>query len=456
MGIKLGALVSGAADGFDKQTERNRQAIRDTRDEERYGQEKIRDVREAERYGQEKTDRERKMAQDKQSDDIAARFADLNKRREMGLLGDKENQVQPTAIDAPTPVGQQPAPTAQPMSGGIAAPMTDAAGKTMPAANPPAAAPQTQNLFTSGGEGKYKNQAKADDLYYKSLGGLLREDYTNKREFGKALLVDQELEALREKGYDKLRKVAAAGAVSGAPAEVLSPLVEKAYATINDGKSVSVVGKSVDPKTNAISYDLKFTDKATGTETLQSMTALNLYGALNQSDALTVAKFNIENAQKDREIGIKDKSADADVTRAGAAVTSANAEIVKAGAAVSTARATADRYKLLGDRENKDASFKEQKARTETLMKLFPIASKEDKQDDLFRMKPDQLKAYETKKAEETTMLLKAQELSGLNPKVDVGTISQIVRSKQPMAKRDTDGSIYTMVGGKKIILQQP
>lgn len=429
MGIRLGALVDGAISEYDKGTERNRQAIRDARDEER--------------YGQEKADRERKMGDDKRSDDIRDRIAGLDKQRMdgSGIFGqDKENLLQPKAIDAPA--GQQSAPAAQPVSGGIAAPMADAAGQPMPTAQAQVPAPQTPNLFTSGGEGRYKNQSKADDLYYKSLGSLLREDYTNKREYGKAALVDQELEALRDKGYDRTRKTAAAAVVSGAPAEVVSPLVEKAYATINDGKTVKVLGQTVDPKTNVMSYDLEFTDTATGQKTTKPMPALSLFGVLQQANAFEVAKLNIETGLKREELVIKDKSANADVTRAGAAVTTANAQV--------------ERYKLLGQREQAEINGQQQKNMVETIAKLFPIASTEKKPDELMAMKPDAEKAYQASRVAETKLMLKAQELSGINPKIDVRTIVQIVRSKEPMSKRDTDGSIFTMVGGKKIILQQP
>lgn len=429
MGIRLGALVDGAISEYDKGIERNRQGIRDARDEER--------------YGQEKADRERKMADDKRSDDIRDRIAawDKDRMNASGIFGlDKENMLQPKAIDAPL---EQTTPSAPPVSSGIAAPMTDAAGQATPVAAAPAPAMPSQpgNFFTSGGEGRYKNQAKADDIYYEGLGALLREDYTNKREYGKAALVKQEIDALRDKGYDRTRKTAAAAVVSGAPADVVSPLVEKAYATINDGKAVKVLGQTVDPKTNVMSYDLEFTDAATGQKTTKPMPAMSLYGLLTQASAFEVAKVNIETNLKFRELDQKDAGLKIDSRKADAAMVSA--------------QATASRASFQNSREQTLDNGVQQAAKIKALDNLFPLASKEVKQEQLILMKPDEQKVFQATRAAEQKMLLKTQELYGLNPKIDMGTLAAIVRSKEPMAQRDTDGSIFTMVGGKKIILQQ-
>lgn len=420
----LGGFLSGAAQGYDRQIEQNRQ---DTRDK-----------REAERFDFEKKEMQRREDERKRQDEIRSRLESLNKEFESqsGVFAQfaEPKQEQPTAL-ATAPVTEGGAPSPAPQSA-IAVP-GDAA---------PAPAQPPKDSFLSAPMA-YRNPRAAEDLYYQRLGGLLKEDYANKGDLGRAALVDGEIAKLRDAKYEPVRRLAAATAISGAAPEALEPVLNKAYGTIEDGKTVKVTGMKVDEKTGLPVYGLQFIDRD-GKTTSRELSGTAIYGMLRDADALQVVKFNLERGDTAKNFELKTREVAAGEKGADAKMISARAD--------QTYRATQARVL---DENIKGGDVK---ARVQAIEEMFPLANKQLKIEDLAsftgKNRQQEIDAYKLRIDSDTKGRRIADNLASLNPKVDPrilgGAAKAAVGGSLPTKQIDKDtGRSYFQYGGQKIFV---
>lgn len=426
----IGAFLSGAAQGYDRALEQRRT---DERDE-----------RERARFEMEKKELERKDAERNRQEDIRARLVQLDQDRAKGA-GIFAQEVDPAKAEQIQAVDRKAA-----LSYGRAedAKFSRQAGITPPGAgqapqeSASMSAPET-NFFKQGGEALYKDPVRAENLYYQQLGSLLREDYANKGDLGRAALVDTEIQKMRESGYDRVRRTAAAAVLAGANPEALQPVLERAYSTLDDGRSVRVAGAQVDPKTNGVTYNLEFTDKKTGQTTVQPMNQVALFGILQQATPFEVLKYNTERGDtakafdlKERQLGIESKVADARIAEAGA-----------------TASFRAAQQAALTDSiKGADA-----KARVESIAKMFPLAGSDIDPTKMLGKKPEEITQRRQQIEMDTMGLSLAERFAGLNPKVDpriIGAAAKASFGGNLKQERDAaNGRSFLNYGGTKIYI---
>lgn len=353
------------------------------------------------------------------------------------ILGGQSQPAAPAAAIAnpnAAPVqGAMPAPA--PAAGAIATPDTVA-----PA---PAQAQQTSqpNPFLTGAEGKYQDQKAAMDRYYDMKGAALSKIFRAKGDYDKAELVPKMMNELRDQNWSQ--KVGASLAAMAGNAPGAREAFGKVYGMVNDGYELDPASGKFDPEKGWTG--LERINTATGkreTFTLSPEQAAAI--SSKYKDPAQVISFLLERSDKAKTQGLDER-------KTKATEKSADAEVTKAGASVIAANAQASRASALNKREQAEANGQQQKAMTDAILRQFPLATKEYKEEELMGKDRD---AKLAKKAAEERMANKTLDLAGLNPRVDVRTLAGIARAGKVDAQQDADGRVFTMVGDKKIFLQ--
>lgn len=399
IGLGIGAFAEGAARGLklrsemdDAEFRRERAKKQDERDEVRFGLEK------------EKMDEEkRKIAARKEFESTLSQinndaFTGSNGFEGFGYVG----QPQQAAIAGPD--GQAPAPQANP--------------------------------FKATADGLYKNQRAADQLIAERKAAALESLYAKLGEPEKAATVRGQMADLFEKDVERKTKTALAAVALGAPGSMQA--LSKVYSYFNDGKEINPESGQWDAKAKTWK-GVEFVDSATGKAERRDVTQADIMG-LAKRDAAALALFNIEQGYKQQELGFKERQTAADEKRATASMVQANA---------SQSRATA-----LNERERTEANGTQQKAMVDAVLKQFPLANKEFKEEELMLLKEPERKAKVAAQETEKRMATKTLDLAGLNPRVDVRTLAGIARQGKVQAEQDAEGRVFTMIGSTKVYLK--
>jgi hypothetical protein len=401
----MASVIGGFAEGYvlgkrlkmdQEETEfrRERTKKQDARDEERFGLEK-------ERMEEEK----RKITARKEFESTLSKinndaFTGANGFEGFGYVGQPQ---QPTAIAGPD--GQAPA---------------------APQANP----------FKATADGLYKNQRAADQLIAERKAAALESLYAKLGEPEKAATVRGQMADLFEKDVERKTKTALAAVALGAPGSMQA--LSKVYSYFNDGKEINPESGQWDAKTKTWK-GVEFVDPASGKSTMRDVTQADIMG-LAKRDAAALALFNIEQGYKQQELGFKERSTKADEKRADASMVTANASRSRANA--------------LNERERVEANGTQQKAMVDAVLKQFPLATKEFKEEELMLLKEPERKAKVAAQETEKRMATKTLDLAGLNPRVDVRTLAGIARQGKVQAEQDADGRVFTMIGSTKVYLK--
>ena len=327
----------------------------------------------------------------------------------------------------PTP--GQPAPM------GIAAPAAAApAGAPAAAPTAPTGNPFVTNLTGKDLDAVYDRQAKALQKYYVAKG-----------EVDKAMQVPKMMQELRD--FDWSSKVGAslAGMAGGAPGA--RDAFAKVYGVVNDGYDLDPKSGQFDPQkgwTGLVRINKETGDRETfNLSPDQAMVIASKY-----KNPAEVIKFVVDNQRSNRDFGLKErdtasreKSAQADVTRAGAAVEEAKSK----GKYYEAYAGALDRK---GTGEQTAAA---QKAAVDSVKTMFPLAFKEFKDEEL--MGKDRQQKLD-KQALEQAYARRTLDLAGLNPKVDIRTLGMLARQpKIDNVTLDDEGNPVASINGTKIIL---
>jgi hypothetical protein len=104
--------------------------------------------------------------------------------------------------------------------------------------------------------------------------------------------------------------------------------------------------------------------------------------------------------------------------------------------------------------EDKAAKGSEQKAKVETIQKLFPIP--DISFDKMMGLTEEQKQSKMNEAVRNTDLFEKTSQLSGLNPKVDVQTLAnaaRLISNGTLQARKDKDGTTFTNIGSTRVVL---
>lgn len=364
--------------------------------------------RDDKRFAWESADAERKQTKAQAEDSLRQRFAQLEQERQSGTgaFADLVNPNAPVEQAAPRQAlstGDAPADQRDPVSQFID-PKVDA---------------------------RYTNPNAMWDRYYNQLGSLMRESFVNNGDYGRAAMVDSEIDKLRQAGYEPTRRAAVAAAVSGADGPAIEPLLQRAYGTLNDGRQIKDGSVQFDARSGR--YSMVVVDPQ-GKEARQSFAPMEMAGVLMVADPLKVLEWNVGRGDKEREIALDER-------RTRATETTANASLVRA-------RAEADRAGV-------EMRGQEIKARQEVIDRMFPNADRTLKLEDSVAMSEAQRQQFAQVQAAEQRMKRQAEALIAVNPQLDPRIAGQIVRNPDSLRVDGTEnGRPYTTVGSQKVFLR--
>lgn len=320
----------------------------------------------------------------------------------------------------------------------------------------PGAPQKSDNPFIATGDGLYRNQRGVDELLAQRRAEAAERLYSvvSPDKMGTAR---EEAFKLLDQNVERKFKTALAAASIGLPGSMNG--LAKVYEYYNDGKAIDPGSGEWDDATktwkNVVVFNKDKPDERTTRDFSQSM----LLGLAKQ-DPASLILFNTDQAWKEKEMALKGRAVAADEKRADAAQTSAGADVTRAGAAqtsagaeVIKANAAKDRVGLERTKLESDAAGTQQKAKVEAVGRMFPLAGKEFKTEDLMGRSPEEKKALMQKKDNDERMYNKTIDLSSLNPNVDVRVLASVARAGKVQAEKEGD-RVYTMVGNKKIYLQ--
>lgn len=375
---------------------------------------------------------------------------DKSRRRNELKTAEEELKAADDALRNGTILGDQPAaapaaiqnPNAAPAQGAMPAP-TLAGGAIATPATAPAQAQQTSqpNPFMTGAEGKYQDPKAAMDRYYDLKSAALSKVFRAKGDYDKAEAVPKMMQELKDQNWSMKVGTSLAAMAGNAPGA--REAFGRVYGMVNDGYELDPKSGSFDPEKGWTG--LERVNTQTGkreTFTLSPEQAAAI--ASRYKDPTMVVQFLLERSDKAKAQGFEGR-------KVAATEKSADAEVTKAGASVIAANAQASRASALNKQMENDAKGSEQKAMTDAILRQFPLATKEYKEEELMGKDRD---AKLAKKAAEERMANKTLDLAGLNPRVDVRTLAGIARAGQVDAQQDADGRVFTMVGNKKIFLK--
>ena len=431
MATGLGSFVSGALEGYQNVKEIQRKEALAKREEERFAMEQ-------ERFGYEK---ERAARESKREADIeAARQEAIQAEKDADTgAGDFTNLADPAALQS-----RQQAAQSVEQKAGMSYDRAEARrlGRAVDETQTASVLPEETNILKKGGVGLYKNQKAADDLLVDKQLGAYRKILIARGDVDKAMSLNELAQEMKDKGIARLQKNAAAFVMADADPEIIANSVAKVYGFVKDGKEIDPTKTTRDPKTGALNFTI--VDQATGSVEQRSMNKQQLLTGLGQ---LTPAKlFEFEMGQKIRaedkaEAKAKDEREFAIKER-------------QLGVSQSVANAQIERYKALSAAEDKAAKGSEQKAKVETIQKLFPIP--DISFDKMMGLTEDQKQSKLNEAVRNTDLFEKTSQLSGLNPKVDVQTLAnaaRLISNGTLQARKDKDGTTFTNIGSTRVVL---
>ncbi len=414
--LTLGAIAKGISEGAQRAGENMRAAKKDEYLEQQAEREKTREARDAKRFEyEEKTAaRQQKLAEDEDAILAKLQQVDIDAHTGQGDFAQAGFVGQPKQAIAPN--GQ---PTTEPM-----------------------------NPLMVPGDGKYQNQKLADQIRTERKAQLMEQLYTLRREPEKAMMVREQMAELAEKQVDRKLKTALAAFALGAPGSVQA--LSNVYGFVSDGKSIDPSSGTFDPKTKTWS-GITFIDDKTGEKTVRDITQEDIIG-LAKRDAAAIALFNVEQAWKQKSAALEERKTVA--TEKGA-----DAQMINARANAAEAAGKVERYKAISAAERDAQKGSDIKARVESLSKLFPLAGKEFKLEDMLGKEPKDIEKLAKQKDADEKMLTMAGYLAGLNPTANPQTLAllarqQFTRGGIANTQTDKDGSVFVNVGGQKIILK--
>lgn len=433
MATGLGALIGGAAEGYQAVKELQRKEALQKRDDERFAMEQ-------ERFAMEKTRAERELEQQRLADEAKKEALQVMEDAKLGR-GAFAKLADPTKVQA-----VQQATQSVEQKGAMSYDRAEARrlGRPIDETQTASVTPEEQNLFKSGGEGLYADQRAADNLKYVLIGEAMKKSLIAKGDFGQAMLVDRDITKMQEEGYELQRKKAAALVMAGAPPEQVVPALQKVYQFVDDGKSIDPKRTTYDAKTNT--YNIAVVDQKTGAVETRPMNQQSMLSALNQLNPAQVLELNIGSARraedlataaanrkedvrlKEKELGIKEKEAGATLAFRQAQMTALSDQVKGADA----------------------------KAKAETIDKSFPYADKMFKPEDLLGKSDAEKQRLQGMVEADTRSRNYAVGLASLNPKIDPRIIIGAAKSASttyPDIKKDKSGRSYFSYGGTSIFI---
>ena len=433
MATGLGAFVKGAVEGYKTSKEMSRMDALQQREEERFAMEK-------ERFANEQTRTKREEEQARIASEAQAEALSVLEDAKRGT-GKFASLADPAALQA-----QQQATQSVEQKAGMSYDRAEARrlGRTgLDETQTASVTPQEDNLFKSGGEGLYKNQTAADNLKYQLIGDAMKKSLLAKGDFGRAMMVDQDVEKMKEQGYELVRKKAAALVMAGAPPDSVIPALQKVYGFVDDGKTIDPTKSTYDAKTGT--YNLSVVDQKTGKAEMRPLNQQSMLSALNQLDPVKVLELNIGSQRRTEDLAIAAANRKEDVSL----------QREKIGVERIGAIATRDLRSAQKAALNDQVKGSDVKARIESLEKAFPLAGKIPKMDELVGEDAAGLKASIEK---ETFGRDYAYGLSSINPGVDpriiIGAAKSFAEGGKLVKKTEAEtGRKYFQYGGTKLYL---
>lgn len=433
MATGLGAFISGAAEGYKASKEMSRMEALQKRDEERFAMEQ-------ERFGFERTRAEREANQ--------AKIADESQKEALTVLEDaKLGRGKFAALADPAALqAQQQATQSVEQKGTMSYDRAEARrlGRTgLDETQTASVTPQEDNLFKSGGEGLYKNQTVADNLKYQLIGDAMKKSLLAKGDFGRAMMVDQDVEKMKEQGFELVRKKAAALVMAGAPPDSVVPALQKVYGFVDDGKSIDPTKSTYDAKTGT--YSLSVVDQKTGKVEARPLNQQQMLTTLNQLDPVKVLELNISSQKRQEDLDLAATNRKEDIKLK-------NRELdIKAIDAGATRDLRAAQKAALED-QVKGADVR---AKVESVVKSFPNADRALKIEEEGLPAGD-LNSLKTSIKRDTIGRNVAVNLTSLNPKLDpqivIGAAKSAAEGNLPTRNKDPKtGRLFFNYGGVQI-----
>ena len=433
MATGLGAFVKGAVEGYKTSKEMSRMDALQKREEER-------DERERQRFALEQTRATREEEQAKIASEAQAEALSVLEDAKRGT-GKFAQLADPAALQA-----QQQATQSVEQKGAMSYDRAEARrlGRTgLDETQTASVTPQEDNLFKSGGEGLYKNQTAADNLKYQLIGDAMKKSLLAKGDFGRAMMVDQDVEKMKEQGYELVRKKAAALVMAGAPPDSVIPALQKVYGFVDDGKTIDPTKSTYDAKTGT--YNLSVVDQKTGKAEVRPLNQQAMLSALNQLDPVKVLELNIGSQRRTEDLAIAEANRKEDIKLK-------NRELdIKAIDAGATRDLRAAQKAALQDQ----VKGADTRAKVESLVKSFPNADRALKLEEQALSEGD-LKSLKTSIERDTIGRNVAVNLTSLNPKLDpqivIGAAKSAAAGNLPARKTDPKtGRSYFDYGGVQI-----
>ena len=332
-----------------------------------------------------------------------------------------------------------PQQTAQPVAQtGIAPPPGNPAAQQMPPAPggiaapgaAPAAAPvqsKAANPYMTGLEND-PDKDKKMDTYYERKSSALRKIYIAQGQYDKAEEVPKMMRQLRADNWSEKVGTAMASMAGGAPGA--REAFAKVYGMVNDGWDLDPASGKFDAKTGAWAGLVRTKDGKKESFNLDAVGAMSI--ASKYKDPGEVVKFVIDRQDKDKDFKIKQQTADAHTTSAGASVMSAKAAQTRADADKTYANT------LQGARAENEAMT--------TFNTTFGVREFQVKtSDEVKALMPDEKKAYETARGQSQLARIKANAASTLwnandraiSPSIAAGAVEEILRRRAEGKRED-------------------
>jgi hypothetical protein len=430
MATGLGSFVSGAFEGYQNVKENQRKEALAAREEERFSMEKQRFATEQER-AQREAKREAELEAARQEALQAEKDAEAG-------AGDFANYADPDAVAArqqATQSVEQKAVTSYDRA------EARRLGRPIDETQTASVTPAETDILKKGGVGLYKNQKAADDLLVDKQMGAFRKMLIARGEIDKVVGLEELAQEMKDKGIARLQKNAAAFVMADADPAIVANAVSKVYGFVKDGKEVDPAKSTYDPK--AGTYSFAVVDQATGNVEQKVMNKEQLLTGLQQFTPAKLYEFKLARQDRTEDLARKDRERAQDVALAERGL---DIKAMDAASQKAYRNAQLARY-------DEAAKGAEQKARVDTIAKLFPEIDLDiTKIGTLPKAEQDALKAKAVTNAD---LFDKTAQLSGLNPKADVRTLAnaaRMIRDGTLKAYRDNRG-VYTKIGDTRIEL---
>lgn len=430
MASGLGSFVSGAFEGYQAVQENKRKKALQEREDQRFEMEK-------ERYAREKSEADRR--EKRESDIEAARQEALQAEKDADTgMGDFANYADPNAVAARQQAAQsveQKAVTSYDRA------EARRLGRPVDETQTASVTPAETDILKKGGVGLYKNQKAADDLLVDKQMAAYRKMLVARGELDKVVGLEELAQEMKDKGIARLQKNAAAFVMADADPAIVANAVSKVYGFVKDGKEVDPAKSTYDAKTGA--YSFAVVDQATGAVEQKVMNKEQLLTGLQQFTPAKLYEFKIGRQDREEDLARKKEERKEDVALAQRGL---DIKAMDAASQKAYRNAQLARY-------DEAAKGAEQKARVDTIAKLFPEIDLDISK--IGTLPQAQQDALKTKAATNADLFDKTAQLSGLNPKADVRTLAnaaRMIRDGTLKAYRDNRG-VYTKIGDTRIEL---